>query len=233
MVSRRAAREPLQHIVGHAPFRWLDLKVGPGVFIPRPETELVVQFGLDWLASRGIDAPRVADLCAGSGTIGLSIVTELPHSEVWAVELSSQALQWTRLNVDAILGQEEPRSRYHLIQADATAPTTFADLDGTFDAVLTNPPYVPQAAIPDQSEVRDHDPELALYGGSPDGLDIPCRIIDRAIRLLKPQGLLVMEHDMTQGPALVAHALAAGFTTAHTEQDLTGRDRFLVASLSA
>ena len=104
MLARRAAREPLQYIVGHAPFRYLDLAVGPGVFIPRPETELVVQEGLDWLAVQRITAPRVVDLCAGSGAIGLSIVTETADAEVWAVELSERTAAWTRRNAEAVLG---------------------------------------------------------------------------------------------------------------------------------
>ena len=224
MVARRAAREPLQYIVGHAPFRWLDLDVGPGVFIPRPETEAVVQAGLDWLHDRGTDAPRVVDLCAGSGAIGLSVVTELPGAEVWAVERDDRAIVWTRRNARAA-----GTSRYHLVHADATAPGTLAELDGTVDAVITNPPYVPLSAIPEQPEVRDHDPATALYGGSADGLLIPERIVDRAVRLLRPGGLLVMEHDIGQGPALVSYALSHGFDRARTGEDWTGRPRYLSA----
>lgn len=284
MLARRAAREPLQHIVGHAPFRWLDLKVGPGVFIPRPETETVVQAGLDWLAVQGLASPRVVDLCAGSGAIGLAVATEMPRSEVWAVELSAQTIAWTRRNAAETLGcdrsspnpetggqpddlsdptaglsafgfaapearpvssENKPiasgakqaptppdsfgHGRYHLVRGDATAAETLAELDGTIDAVITNPPYVPLDEIPEQPEARDHDPALALFGGSPDGTAIPERIIERAATLLCPGGLLVMEHDITQGAALISHALANGFAAARTERDLTGRDRFLVA----
>ena len=171
MLDRRAKREPLQYITGHAPFRYLDLKVGPGVFIPRPETETVVQAGLDWLTKNGMIHPCVVDLCAGSGAIGLSVVSEVPGSQVWAVETD----------------------------------------------------------IPEQPEVRDWDPELALYGGSMDGTLIPERIIERACRLLKPGGVLVMEHDVTQGDRLVAFARATGFAAASTGQDWTGRDRYLFA----
>ena len=112
---------------------------------------------------------------------------------------------------------------------DATDPNTLAELDGTVDLVVTNPPYVPESEIPEQPEVRDHDPELALYGGSPDGLLIPKRIIDRAAALLRPGGLLVMEHDISQGAALVAYAQTHGFAQAHTGHDWTGRPRYLVA----
>lgn len=252
MVERRAGREPLQYIVGHAPFRYLDLMVGPGVFIPRPETEIVVQAGLDWLGrqrrvpdadrtvSGGRPVFRVADLCAGSGAVGLSIATETADCEVWAVELDERTAAWTRRNAEAVLGKGDvdvsvhdhaasDRPSYHLVLGDATAPTTLAALDGTVDLIATNPPYVPESAIPEQPEVRDHDPELALYGGSPDGLLIPGRIIGRASRLLRPGGALVMEHDIGQGDALIACARGHGFVQARTGDDLTGRPRYLFA----
>ena len=227
---RRARGEPLQYITGHAPFRYLDLKVGPGVFIPRPETETVVQAGLDWLTRNGMIHPRVVDLCAGSGAIGLSVVSEVPGSQVWAVELSPNTAEWTRRNLSET-AKKYPSiaSNYHLEIADATSFATLAQLDGTVDIVITNPPYVPQTDIPEQPEVRDWDPELALYGGSMDGTLIPERIIERACRLLKPGGALVMEHDVTQGDRLVAFARATGFAAASTGQDWTGRDRYLFA----
>lgn len=249
MVERRAGREPLQYIVGHAPFRYLDLMVGPGVFIPRPETETVVQAGLDWLdrrrrgtASDGRPAFRVVDLCAGSGAVGLSIATETTDCEVWAVELSERTAAWTSRNAEAVLGKgrvdvagdgpassRDGRPTYHLVLGDAAAPETLAALDGTVDLIVTNPPYVPESAIPEQPEVRDHDPALALYGGSPDGLLIPGRIVGRAARLLRPGGALVMEHDISQGDALVACARDHGFARARTGDDLTGRPRYLFA----
>lgn len=230
MLARRAKREPLQYITGHAPFRYLDLKVGLGVFIPRPETETVVQAGLDWLTRNGMIHPRVVDLCAGSGAIGLSVVSEVPGSQVWAVELSPNTAEWTRRNLSET-AKKYPSiaSNYQLEVADATSLATLAQLDGTIDIVITNPPYVPQTDIPEQPEVRDWDPELALYGGSADGTLIPERIIERAYRLLKPGGVLVMEHDLTQGERLVAYAKAIGFTAAHTGKDWTGRDRYLFA----
>lgn len=230
MLARRAKREPLQYITGHAPFRYLDLKVGLGVFIPRPETETVVQAGLDWLTEHGMIHPRVVDLCAGSGAIGLSVVSEVPGSQVWAVELSPNTAEWTNRNL-AETAKRYPSiaSNYQLEIADATSLATLAQLDGTIDIVITNPPYVPESDVPEQPEVRDWDPELALYGGSMDGTLIPERIIERAYRLLKPGGALVMEHDVTQGDRLVAYAKAAGFTTASTGRDWTGRDRYLFA----
>lgn len=230
MLARRAKREPLQYITGHAPFRYLDLKVGLGMFIPRPETETVVQAGLDWLTRNGMIHPRVVDLCAGSGAIGLSVVSEVPGSQVWAVELSPNTAEWTNKNL-AETAKRYPSiaSNYQLEIADATSLATLAQLDGTIDIVITNPPYVPESDVPEQPEVRDWDPELALYGGSMDGTLIPERIIERAYRLLKPGGALVMEHDVTQGDRLVAYAKAAGFTTASTGRDWTGRDRYLFA----
>lgn len=166
--------------------------------------------------------PCVVDLCAGSGAIGLSVVSEVPGSQVWAVELSPNTAEWTRRNLSET-AKKYPSiaSNYHLEIADATSFATLAQLDGTVDIVITNPPYVPQTDIPEQPEVRDWDPELALYGGSMDGTLIPERIIERACRLLKPGGALVMEHDVTQGDRLVAFARATGFAAASTGQDWT------------
>ncbi|MBW3088011.1 peptide chain release factor N(5)-glutamine methyltransferase [Bifidobacterium sp. 82T24] len=230
MIARRAAREPLQHITGHAPFRYLDVEVGPGVFIPRPETETVVQAGIDWLAGRHIADPRIVDLCAGSGVIGLSAAVEVAGSEVWAVELSEPTHAWTERNRRRVVADHpDVGERYHLVLGDATAPETLRDLDGTIDLVISNPPYVPESEIPEQPEVRDHDPELALYGGSADGLRIPERIIDRAATLLRDGGALVMEHDISQGAALRAYAAARGFADPRTGDDLTGRPRYLFA----
>ena len=227
-LQRRTGREPLQYILGHAYFRYLDLRLGPGVFIPRPETETVVQAGVDALT--GVNHPLAVDLCSGSGAIGLSLATEVPGARVRAVEVDEQAYRWGALNAaaqEAAIG--EAGSDYQLLQADATDPATLSDLDAQVDLVISNPPYVPPDAIPDQSEVRDWDPDLALYGGSPDGCLLPCRILDRAMVLLAPGGLLVMEHDASQGPAMVAAALERGFVQARTHQDLAGRDRYLTA----
>lgn len=230
MVDRRSKREPLQHITGHTPFRYLDLKVGPGVFIPRQETELVVQEGIDWITKQGMYSAKVVDLCAGSGAIGLSFVSEVPGSEVWAVEKSEQTAEWTRINLDET-AKTHPNiaSNYHLEIADATQMPTLNQLDGTVDIVLTNPPYVPLASIPQQPEVRDYDPDLALYGGSADGTLIPERIISRASKLLKPGGLMVMEHDVTQGERLAAFARTCDFVDVVVHNDYTGRPRYLTA----
>ena len=246
MLARRERREPLQHITGHAPFRMLDLLVGPGVFIPRPETEIVVQQALDLasgmaraLRAQGSQRPvRVADLCAGSGAIGLSMLTELseghartgfPLPQVWAVEVSQKALAWTERNAERVLHTRALRDGYHLVHGDACSPATLPDLDGTVDLVVSNPPYIPQIDIPEQPEVRDYDPPEALYGGSDDGLRIPEAIVLRAQRLLRHGGALVMEHDISQAQRLAAFAREHGFTDVHSGMDLTGRARFLSA----
>ena len=190
----------------------------------------MVQEGIDWITKQGMYSAKVVDLCAGSGAIGLSFVSEVPGSEVWAVEKSEQTAEWTRINLDET-AKTHPNiaSNYHLEIADATQMPTLNQLDGTVDIVLTNPPYVPLASIPQQPEVRDYDPDLALYGGSSDGTLIPERIISRASKLLKPGGLLVMEHDVTQGERLAAFARTCGFVDAVVHNDYTGRPRYLTA----
>ena len=138
MVCRRHAREPLQYIVGHAPFRYLDLKVGPGVFIPRQETELIAQDAIEWVTRHGIYSPRIVDLCAGSGALGLALATEIPGAQVWGVELSPQAAVWTRRNITQISRTyPDITANYHLEIADATCPITLAHLDGTVDVVVS------------------------------------------------------------------------------------------------
>ena len=237
-VTRRASREPLQHIVGRAPFRYLDLQVGKGVFVPRPETEVVVEAGLDWLRESGISKPTVVDLCAGSGAIGLSVVTEVADAQVWAVEKSPEAFQYLRKNFEETAKNYENMqisSRYHAVLADATkahisdcTPELHA-ICGKVDLVITNPPYVPENQVPEQIEVRKYDPPLALYGGSEDGLLIPEKIMRAAFALLKPGGAMVMEHDISQGDALKKYAESVGFSRERVGNDLTGRPRYTFA----
>ncbi len=246
-VSRRASREPLQHIVGRSPFRYLDLQVGKGVFVPRPETEIVVEAGLDWLRESHVSKPKVVDLCAGSGAIGLSIATEVADAQVWAVEKSPEAFQYLRKNFEETAKKQENlqvenlqvenllSSRYHAVLADATK-AHIADctpelqaICGKVDLVITNPPYVPESQVPEQVEVREYDPPLALYGGSADGLLIPEQIMRAAFALLKPGGAMVMEHDISQGDALKKYAESVGFVRARVGNDLTGRPRYTFA----
>jgi release factor glutamine methyltransferase len=220
LVEERARRVPLQHLTGRAGFRRLELSVGPGVFVPRPETEVVA--GLAIRACEGHDAPVVVDLCTGSGAIALSVKDEVPAARVHAVELSGLAVAWAARNRDD-LGLD-----VDLREGDATS--AFPDLDEAVDVVVSNPPYIPVGAVPLDPEVRDHDPELALYGGSADGLAIPLAVAARAATLLRDGGVLVMEHADVQGESLPAALRATGcWSEVHDEHDLTGRPRATVA----
>lgn len=201
-LTRRLARVPLQHITGQAAFRRIDVSVGPGVFIPRPETELIAEAAIR--SAREIDRPVVVDLCAGSGAIGISVAIEVPGSDVHLVELDADAVGWTRRNVDdhgwAIRKVE---STARVIHADAGTVADpggpLASLVGAVDVVVSNPPYIPDSMIPREVEVRDHDPSVALYGG-PSGLEIVQKVARTAALLLRPGGLFVVEHADVQGP---------------------------------
>jgi release factor glutamine methyltransferase len=227
LVDRRRLREPLQHILGSTVFRYLSLRVEPGVFVPRPETEVVAQVAVDEaarLALTGV-APLVVDLCCGAGGIALSVDTEVPTSRVVAVDASPEAVALTGAN-NGLAGTLTMR----IEQGDVRDPALLADLDGTVDVLVSNPPYIPPDAVPVDPEVRDHDPDLALYGGGADGLEVPRAVIAAAARLLVPGGLLVMEHAEVQGEAARADAAATGaFEAIETRPDLTGRPRMLVA----
>ena len=203
LLTRRMARVPLQHLIGAAPFRNLELAVGPGVFIPRPETELVAQAGIDALRALPPEERRAVDLCTGSGAVAFSLATEAAPAHVTAVEIDDAAVMWTRRNADALRDEiEAAGSRVEVVQADAR--TCAADggplalLRGSIAVVTMNPPYVPSGASVRDPEVRDHDPALALYGG-PDGLDIIRGAVDTAAALLQPGGLVVIEHSDEQG----------------------------------
>jgi len=220
-VGRRAAREPLQHITGVAWFRHLTLQVGAGVFVPRPETEVVVDAVL--AAVSGLARPRVVDLCTGSGAIALAVATELAGSEVHAVELDPAAHSWAARNcagtsVDLRLGD---------------MATAFPDLDGTVDVVVSNPPYIPHEAWESVAvEVRDHDPELALYAAG-DGLDTIRVVERRAALLLRPGGWVGVEHADVQGESAPGVFSATGrWEQVRDHPDLTGRARFLTARLA-
>lgn len=235
LAGERASRVPLQHLTGSAPFRGIELEVGPGVFIPRPETESVAQFAIDALSLVQDREPVAVDLCTGSGAIALSLAHEVPTARVWAVEKSIEAHAWADRNV-AKLGQERVELLLGDI-ADLDRPDwestalgrSLTPLRGSVDVLVSNPPYVPADMVPRDPEVRDHDPELALYGGS-DGLDI-VRIISRVAHdLLVPGGLLVLEHAETQGGVIQKLLTAAGWYAARTHPDLTGRDRTTTAT---
>ena len=199
VITRRAGREPLQLITGRMYFRYLELLSQPGVFIVRPETEVVAGAAIE--AASALAAPLVVDLCTGSGAIACALASEVPGCRVWAVELDPQAAALARANA------LKNRANVNVIEADATGPLTeLAEIEGQVDVVVTNPPYVPAGLIED-SETARYDPPLALFGG----------------------GVLVMEHDPSQAEALVKAAKAAGFSQGECHRDLTGRQRYLQA----
>lgn len=218
LVERRAGREPLQHIVGTAGFRRLTLAVGPGVFVPRPETEPLVEWGLAVLAALG-GQPLVVDLCAGSGAIGLSVAAERPAARVVVVEAEPAALGWLRRNAAGY-------PAVTVLAGDATAAGTLAELDGSVDLVLANPPYLPTGtALP--PEVR-HDPPAALCGG-PDGLAVLAGVAGRAATLLRPGGQFGVEHDQTHAAGVRDLLGGLGFAELTSHPDLAGRPRFCTA----
>lgn len=295
LVRRREAREPLQHIVGYATFRQLRILVQPGVFLPRPETEIVAQQAVDEarrLLAAGQE-PLVVDLCTGSGVIALSVALEAPGSRVVAIDVDPAAVALARTNATLLRpptypdqsgprtnpelsrpptsptfsapcsnpDRSQPRSNPESSQSksnselgpadgdrvepvsgpsrapairidvgDVTDPAMLADLDDLVDIVISNPPYIPDDAVPLEREVAEHDPAGALFGGGADGLGLPREVVTAATRLLRPCGLLVMEHADVQGHAvreLVDRTEA--FEPATTHRDLTGRDRFVLA----
>lgn len=226
LVDERARRVPLQHLTGRAHFRRLTLSVGPGVFVPRPETEVLVDLALvevDRLSAAGAEAVRVVDLCSGSGAIALSVRAERPDADVRGLELSPDAYAWSVANRDRL------RLDVRLEQGDATLPC-FEDWAGAVDVVTVNPPYIPVGAVPVDPEVRDHDPDVALYGGSEDGLAIPLAVARTAARLLRPGGLVLVEHADSQGESLPRRLAATGQWTDVTDHDdLSARPRVTVA----
>jgi release factor glutamine methyltransferase len=219
LVDERARRVPLQHLTGRAHFRRLTLSVGPGVFVPRPETEVLVDLAVAELDRLGAGSPRVVDLCSGSGAIPLAIKDERPESAVRGIELSEQAWAWAVANRDR-LGLD-----VDLVLGDATRPC-FEDWAGTVDVVTINPPYIPIGAVPIDPEVRDHDPGIALYGGSEDGLTIPLATARVAARLLRPGGLVLVEHADSQGESLPRRLRQTGlWDDVADHEDLARRPR--------
>ncbi len=229
LAQRRERREPLQHLTGIAYFRRLSLEVGAGVFIPRPETELLAEHAITEahrIAANGTQ-PVVVDLCTGSGVIALAIATEVPSAQVYAVELDQGAYTWATRN------NHRYADPVHLTQGDAR--TALSHMAARVDIVVSNPPYIPSDAIPRDHEVAHHDPAVALYGLGDDGLEVPRGVTMNAALLLRPQGLYLMEHADSQADA--ARAMVDGttlggdaaFTLAKTHADLTGRPRMVSA----
>ncbi|GAA1985923.1 peptide chain release factor N(5)-glutamine methyltransferase [Microbacterium pumilum] len=221
LVVRRATREPLQHITGLAPFRHLELRVGPGVFVPRPETEIVAQLAIDMLRAAASPSPVAVDLGTGSGAIALALATEVPHARVYAAENSVDAFVWTRENFAQTGADNATLAFVDLEHA-------FPELDGTVSVVVSNPPYVPDAAIPRDPEVRLFDPPAALYGGD-DGLDVVRVVSTVGLRLAHPGGTIVIEHGEWQGEAIRSILSADGWRATATHPDLTMRDRATTA----
>lgn len=231
LVRDRAARVPLQHLTGTAPFRHQELAVGEGVFVPRPETELLVEWGLRWLGRR--PGALVVDLCAGSGAIAVSTAAELhattkSGTRVYAVESDTRAFRWLRRNTDELrlTGVDVTP-----VAGDATDPDVLSELDGRVDLVLCNPPYVPEiAAAGLPAEVTEHDPHAAVFGGV-DGLSVIRPLIRRIAALLRDGGAFAMEHDDTHAYVVPALIQADGrFDDVELHHDLARRPRFTTAT---
>lgn len=221
LLARRESREPLQHILGQAWFRHETLAIGPGAFVPRPETELLAGWAIDRAAE--LEHPVVVDLCTGSGAIARAVAHEAPHARVHAVELSGEALAWATRNLEG--------TGVDLRQGDMA--TAFPDLDGTVDVLVCNPPYIPLTAWESVApEARDHDPHLALFSGD-DGLDA-IRVVEAVgRRLLRAGGWVGAEHANVQGESAPAVFSRAGaWRDVRDHRDLAGRDRFLTARLA-
>lgn len=215
LVARRASRVPLQHLTGVAHFHGLELTVGPGVFVPRPETEVLVELALELLD--GVQRPVVVDLCTGSGAIALALAAARADARVGAVELSAEAHAYAEVNL--------ARTGLTVDLRSGRAQDAFPELAGTVDLVTCNPPYIPPDAVPVDVEVREHDPELALYGGGTDGLQVPLELAAHAHRLLRPGGVLLMEHADAQGESLPAALRPLGWAEVVDHADLSGRPR--------
>ena len=220
LVEKRAERFPLQHLTGVAYFRQLELKVGPGVFVPRFETETVTQLAVDAIKAVPSDNPIAVDLATGSGAIAISLAVEVPNAQVFAVELSEDALVYTRQN----FARYAPEAT--LVQGDLA--DAFPELNGQVDVLVSNPPYIPDDMIPIYPEVHLHDPSMALYGGA-DGLDLVRKVEASAKRLLRKGGALVIEHADMQGDAIRELILNLGWRQCSTHKDLSGRDRATTA----
>lgn len=218
LVLQRAKRIPLQHLTGVAYFRDLELQVGPGVFVPRPETETLAQLAIDAAREAIARAGRavVVDLGTGSGAVAAAVAAEVPEASVHAVELSEHAAAWAERNLTP-----------HGVELRVgDLRTAYDDLDGSVDVVVSNPPYIPAEAVPLEPEVRDHDPELALYGGGADGMELPRAVERSAARLLVPGGFVAMEHAETQEEAaLKLFADTYTWREARSHLDLTDRPR--------
>jgi len=224
LVNRRAKRVPLQHLLGWAALGDVTVEVGPGVFTPRPETELMLVWGLEFLAN--VPNPVVVDLCTGSGALALAVAAARPDAAVHGVELDSTALAWARRNASARASFGETPVRLHA--GDVTDVSLLVDMDDQVDLVLCNPPYVPVGTeVP--PEVGEHDPFKAVFAGS-DGLQVIKHVVHLAARLLRSGGAVAIEHDDTHAesvPDLLRSRRV--LTDVADHNDLTGRPRYATA----
>ena len=227
-VARREAREPLQHITGIAYFRYLELAVGPGVFVPRQETEVMTGWAIEQLAAMDVAEPLVVDLGTGSGAIALSIAQEVPRAQVHAVEADPLARQWTERNI-ASVAEASPHTAGRVALYAADFAVALGELDGQVDLVVSNPPYIPVGAwVP--PEVGEYDPATALWGGA-DGMEAVRVVEATASRLLRPGGLVAVEHGAQQGAAVYwVFAEESGWRETRNHVDLAGRNRFVTAA---
>lgn len=230
LLAQREQRIPLQHITGVAYFRHLTLRVGPGVFTPRPETELLAQVAIDELLLKAPDERVAVELCAGSGAVALAIATEVPHAVVHAVELSPDAFRYLQENVAGHSTQlKEMQSTITIYLGDATEHEVLAHLSDQVQVVVCNPPYIPDAMIPREPEVLEHDPHMALFGGL-DGFDIARGVISVAQTLLSDSGVFGMEHADVQGQSI--HLLFDdAWQHVVDHQDYNQRARYVTARL--
>lgn len=220
LVERREQREPLQHLLGVAPFMSFEVRVGPGVFVPRPETESLAERAIQTASAMAVgdEGLRIVDLCAGSGVLAIALAKTIPHATVQAWEISDDALPYLRGNVEELAPE---------IQVEHASVETWASraAPSSVDMVVSNPPYVPDSEIPNDPEVQLFDPGLALYGGI-DGLDVIRAIAEGSARALRSGGILMLEHSNLQGSEVRDVLESRGFRTVSTETDLVGRERF-------
>lgn len=224
LVAERARRVPLQHLTGWVAIGGITLVVGPGVFVPRPETELLLTWALTAVAD--LPGPTVVDLCTGSGAIALAMANARPDAVVHGVDVDLAALAWARRNAEYRAAAGD--TPVHLYAGDVADPTLLVELDGMVDLVVCNPPYVP-AGTDVPPEVGRYDPGLAVFSGS-DGLDTIRHVVTCAARLLRPGGALAIEHDDTQGESVPALLSARRVLTGVEDHpDLAGRPRYATA----
>lgn len=225
LAAKRAERVPLQHLTGKAYFRNLELSVGPGVFVPRPETEGVAGLAIDALRAVAHETPIAVDLATGSGAIALAMATEVPNAKIYAVELSDEAIGFTRKNFDRY---SSPLNSNAAVLKHGDLAEAFDELVGQVDVLVSNPPYIPDAMIPIYPEVHLHDPAMALYGGE-DGLDLIRVISKRGLMLVKPGGTLVIEHADPQSAEIISLLQADGWRQVRAHKDFNLRDRAVTA----